>query len=206
MKEPTQIITVNQKKNAHLEDDYSRDEEVYLDYDTSIYDFIHQDNTIILRKYKEEILKVFPEDLSFIVQTQMDGKSHFLVADRKCSKKNNQALTKVRHYIDSYPAIKNLTDFHLEREFDCKETNIEECQLTERSYIIKQKDDKKVIYNFKKATIAFDEVYNDENLRELLGENKVLVSEKLYAPHSQFIEDTITFGINPDTLEENTPI
>lgn len=136
----------------------------------------------------------------------MDGKSHFLVADRKCSKKNNQALTKVRHYIDSYPAIKNLTDFHLEREFDCKETNIEECQLTERSYIIKQKDDKKVIYNFKQATIAFDEVYNDENLRELLGENKVLVSKKLYAPHSQFIEDTITFGINPDTLEENTPI
>lgn len=177
---------------------------IYLKYDKEEYsvEYVKNKNIILLRRLSDnQIKEVFSDKIGFIVQCNKEKKVNFLVTDYSEMEKNGDTKIMFKHYID-----KNFSDsLCLKEKFECSSISISQCRITDSSYLIEQKHGWS-IYNLDKKTKMFERVYNDEKVKMFFDDNTILVSDKRDASLNFEISDTLTYGINPETLEITTPI
>lgn len=182
-----------------------RNTSIYFEYDKEKYDieYVETKNMIILRRLSDnQILEIFSDKIGFIVQCDTDEQTNFLVTDYSNVDENKNEQIKFKHYID-----RNSSDsLYLKNEFECNSIHLESCRITDCSYLVEQSRYGGSIYNLDKNSKRFEQVYNDKQINEIIGDNTLLVSEKLGDFCNSKITDTITYGINPETFEITTPI
>lgn len=176
-----------------------------LKYDKKKYsiEYAKNENMIILRRLSDnQILKIFSDNIGFIVQCNVGEQINFLVTDYSEKDKNGNELLKFKHYIDS----KYFDSLQQKNSFDCDCAVLSVCRITDSSYLVEQSGYTSYIYNLNQKSKRFKRVYNDQKVNDFFNENTLLVSEEISASLRYEINDTITYGINPETLEITTPI
>ncbi len=188
-------------KNEELEkESYVK---IQLEYDPKEYKFeyIKKMHLILLRRLKDDkVVNIFNDDVGFIVQYNLDNNINFIVTDYSKTNANGDKIVKLAHYID-HP---NNDMFIKYNEFDCKKSRLIDCRLSRHSFLI-ENNEGKCIYNLRRKSKPFDEVYNSGNLTNMLPGSMLLVTETRKIPGYPDIKDTITYGINPEILEVTTP-
>lgn len=167
-----------------------------LKYDASTFEieYIDEIKTFLLRRLTDgEILNIFG-DISFIVQHEEKTRTSFVVSEydskRKCCILN--------HYIYNRKG-----EFYKRMSLKSSSLYLSECAVSKNSYRFDYPNAKKAIYNLCLTSRPFSEIYMDDKIKALLGKNILIVSEE---KENDIVKDTITYGINPDTLEVVTPI
>lgn len=176
-----------------------------LKYDKEKYniEYVKNKNMIILRRLLDnQVLEIFSDNIGFIVQCNIEGQPNFLVTDYSEVDKNGRPLLKFKHYI----ASKYSDSLELKDSFDCTHKYLSDCRVTDSSYLVEQDGYITRIYNLKQKSKRFEKVYNDSEIKKIFNNNSILVSEKLHAACRWNINDTLTYGINPETFEITTPI
>lgn len=180
-----EIITVDENTTIDLE------------YDKEKYsmEYVKTKDMIILRRLKDnQILKIFSDKIGFIVQCDIDQQINFLVSEYSDT---NQS--KFKHYIDDNSS----NSLYLKNEFDCNSVS----RITNKSYLINESYyNGTCIYNLKEKSKKFNWVYNNTTIQKIFNDNTVLVSERQEAFLTSEINDTLIYGINPETLEITTSI
>lgn len=174
-----------------------------LKYDKEKYsiEYSKSKNKIILRRLLDnQVLEIFSDKIGFIVQCNIEGQTNFLVTDYSEVDKNG--LLKFKHYTAS-----NYSDsLELKDSFDCTCIDLSDCRITDSSYLVEQDGYTACIYNLKQKSRRFENVYNDSEIKKIFNDNTLLVLEKVRADYRSDINDTLTYGINPETLDIATPI
>lgn len=178
---------------------------ITLKYDKKKYniEYVKNKKLFILRRLSDnKILEIFSDKIGFIVQCDIEGQTNFLVTDYSEEDKNGHILLKFKHYTDrSY-----LDSLYLERSFDCDCATLSGCRITDCSYLVEQSGYTGCIYNLNQKSKSFERIYNDQKVNDFFNDNTLLVSEKVSAIARHDVNDTLTYGINPETFEITTPI
>lgn len=174
-----------------------------LEYDEKHYSidhFIDKDNTYVIIKdiVSNEIVKVFKEPVSFIVQVidEKQFESHFIVGI--CNEFDNCELRDYAEDSTDWP-------LHLMREYEIDDPNLSEVRLSEKSFKVNQGGDRIFTVGNRLLSDNYERIYNDKKVENVVGNNFVLVDQKLRIDKTN-LEDMITYGIDPDTRKINTPI
>lgn len=173
--------------------------EIELQYDKSEYsiDVSEKDEIISLRRKKDDkVLKVFTDPISFLVQIGKECPSFVVVT---WDEKKQPKLT---HFVD----YESRNYLEKENEFDVNTVLLEEIRLTERSFIVNQNNAGGKIFTVGNGSTYYDRIYKDRRINDIIGKNIVMVDEVKSGEKNKEIEDTLTYGINPDTKEIVTPI
>lgn len=194
------------QRNDHNNIDVEYDETRYnIEFYSSCKEDPKADKIIIRRLKDDKIIRVFDGNIAFIYQTYIsstitsDSTAHYVI----CSIEND-GTKKFNHYIESDSQL------WLEESFNTYHIFLDSAKVGEKSFIISEDANNLYLYNFKKKSNKFTNIYTTENLWckernavESLGENILMVtmSKKV----GKF-EDKLTFGINPDTFKIVTPI
>lgn len=175
--------------------------EINLEYDNGEYDveYVKNKNMIILRRLKDnKVLEVFNDNIGFIAQYNEPQQINFLVSEYL----REDDTVKLKHYVDT-----GFSDnLYLKNEFDCSSSLLSDCRVTNRSYLIEQNGYSGIIYNLNRKSRRFERIYNEEKINKILDDNVLLVTEKRYAYFNNSIQDTLTYGINPESFEIVTRI
>ena len=177
-----------------------KNQTIHLEYDKEKYniEYVKSKNAIILRRlWDNTVLEIFNDNVGFIVQSDVFGETNFVVTDH--SEKENVWF---KHFIDRKYSDKLI----LRNKFTCDSVHLEECRITDSSFIVEQCGYAASEYNLDKTWRRFDRIYNDKKISKIVGEGILMVSEKKRAFVNSDVEDTITYGINPETYEIVTPI
>lgn len=183
----------------------SRTETIYLEYDKEKYDieYVSNRNTIILRRLIDnKVVEIFSDKVGFIVQCNAFGKTHFLATTYTQIDQRGLEVITLKHYIDE-PLSDSLI---LQQQFACNSIQLDECRITDNSFMVEQLGYGGSIYNLSQKTKKFVYVYNDKKINKIVGDNVLMVSERKSACSDNDVNDTITYGINPVTFEIVTPI
>ncbi len=78
-------------------------------------------------------------------------------------------------------------------------------RITDFSYLIDDSNGSLILYNLDQQSKCFNKVYVDKEVNKILRAPTVLVSERVQSDLGN-LEDTIIYGINPETFEVKTPI
>ena len=173
--------------------------EIDLQYDNFEYsvDVSEKDKIIVLRRLEDnKVIKVFNDQISFLVQVGNYCPSFIVVTWDE----NKQP--KLIHYVD----YKNRDYLEKENEFDVNTVLLKEIRLTERSFIVNQNNAGGKIFTVGNGSTYYDRIYKDRKINDIIGKNIVMVDEVKSGEKNKEIEDTLTYGINPDTKEIVTPI
>ncbi len=174
---------------------------IVLEYDNEKYEieYVEDAKVVILRDLlKNKTLKVWSDAIGFIKQVDMDGKTNFVMTEYM--KDKDKAI--LRHYtVEEY-----WDSLRLVNEFECSTISLKTCCVTDKSYLIEQRSYGSSIYNLSQESRLFYRVYNDEAVKKYFGDNTLMVSERKKAFQRGDINDTITYGINPETFKIITPI
>lgn len=176
-----------------------------LKYDNKKYDieYVKSKNMIILRRLIDnKILEIFSDKIGFIVQCDLKEQTNFLITDYHEKDKNGNTLLKFKHYIDrSY-----LDSLLLEKSFDCDSAALSLSRITDSSYLVEQSGYSGCIYNLNQKSKRYKRIYNDQKVNAFFKDNTILVSEEISSFVRHDVNDTLTYGINPETFEITTPI
>ena len=173
--------------------------EIDLQYDNFEYsvDVSEKDKIIVLRRLEDnKVIKVFNDQISFLVQVGNYCPSFVIVT----LDENKQP--KLIHYVD----YKNRDFLEIEDEYDVKSTRLKDIRLSEKSFIVEQKNNGGTIFTVKGRAAYYDRIYKDRRIYDIIGKNIVMVDQVKRGKQNDEIEDTLTYGINPDTKEIVTPI
>lgn len=180
-------------------------DKIYLKYDKEKYniEYVKNKNIIILRRLSDnKIIEIFSDKIGFIVQCDLKNQTNFLVTDYGKKDSYGNTLYQFIHYTDrSY-----LDSLQLEESFDCEYTDIYTARITDSSYQIRYVGRPSYIYNLNEVSKEFCKIYNDQKVKDFFNDNTLLVSEKQFANLRHEVNDTLTYGINPETYEITTPI
>ena len=180
-----------------------RNNRIDLEYDNQKYEieYVKRKNMIILKRISDsKILDIFSDKIGFIVQQDGESQTNFLVTDYSDLDKGEKKSVKFKHFVD-YGSSDAL---YLEKEFNCNSIWLSDCRINDGCYIVEQSGYGGCIYNLNKKSKRFDNIYHDERINSILGDNILLVSREIDS-HSR-IKDTITYGINLNSFEIVTPI
>lgn len=177
--------------------------DIDIEYDEKRYnvEYVQEEGVILLRRLSDnKVIKIFSDNIGFLVQVDKDNKTHFLVSNYKT---DNEEI-KLKHYID----YKYDNKLKLVKEFDNSYVSLSEIRLSDSSFIIEKNHYSASIYNLENRSRRFDRIYNDEKVRTLFNasDNTIMVSRLETADFNHKINDMLTFGINPETYEITTPI
>ncbi len=178
---------------------------VYFKYDKEEYDieYIKDQNMIIVRQLPDyHILEIFSDKIGFIVQSNIGDQTNFLVTDYSQKDENGKTTIQFKHYTGK----KYKRSLDLVKVLNCSEFELSSCRITDNTYLVEQNDQGSCIYNISQKSKRFDSVYHDDDINKFLQENILLVSETRTALFRPDIKDTITYGINPETFQIETPI
>ncbi len=173
-----------------------------LEYDEKHYSIDHfydKKNIFIIIKDKiyNTIVKVFYEPISFVVQVNEENTtiSHFIVG--MCNEFGNYVL---RDYSDQFfcRALQPVDEFELDNP------TLSEIRLSEKSFKVKEKGER-IFTVGKHLSNQYEKIHNNEKVKKIVGKKIVLVDRKLRIDKTN-VEDTITYGIDPDTKKIKTPI
>ena len=114
--------------------------------------------------------------------------------------KNGLRIVKIKHYVDI-----GIDELRLRKQFDYDGSTLDQCRITDSSFMVDQKGYGGSIYNLKEKSKEFDYIYNDKKINEIVGKNILMVSE-IKRASTNLVSDTITYGIDPETFEIVTPI
>lgn len=178
---------------------------VNLKYDKEKYSieyFKGKDMIILKRLSDNQILEVFNDKIGFITQCNTEEQVNFLVT-QYCSRDNESKseTIKFNHYTDRW----YLDSLQLENSFDCESMFLSAIRITDKSYLVEQSGYTSCIYNLSQKSKRFKRVYNDQKVKAFFSDNTLLVSELIFGGRDD-LNDTITYGINPETFEITTPI
>ena len=158
---------------------------------------------IILRRLSDnKTLEIFSDKIGFIVQCDLRGNTNFLMTDYSEEDKNGNTLLKFKHYTDR----NYLDSLLLEKTFDCSCAALSVSRITDSSYLVEQSGYTGCIYNLNKKSKRFKRIYNDQKVKDFFNDNTLLVSEEISAFFRHDVNDTLTYGINPETFKITTPI
>lgn len=174
---------------------------IYLEYDREKYDieYVKNKSAIILRRLSDNtVLEIFNDKVGFIVQVDGLGETRFVVTDYSQGENNIY----LKHFVDRKYSDKLI----LKNKLTCNTIHINECRVSDNSFIVEQHGYSGSIYNLNKTSRNFDFIYNDNKISQIVGEGVLMVSETMRALVASDIKDTIIYGINPETFEIVTPI
>lgn len=174
---------------------------ITLEYNNEKYEieYVKDDKIVVLKDLlKNKILKVWSDNVGFIKQVDMDGKTNFVMTEYM----KETDKVQFRHYV----VTKYCDSLELKKEFECDSIFPETCCVTDKSYLVEQRRYGLSIYNLSQESRLFYRVYNDKAVKEYFEDNTLMVSEKKTAIARCDIEDKITYGINPETFEIVTQI
>ena len=135
---------------------------IELEYDPQKYEFeyVKDANTLCLKRVKNhKILALFNDRIGFIAQCDIAGISNFLVTDYSQNSQNNERITKFKHYVDN-----GGSKLMLKNEFNCNSIRLDNCRLTDSSYIVEQQDSSACVYNLYRKTRRYDRIYNEPDV------------------------------------------
>jgi len=159
-------------------------------------EYIKNKNILILRRLSDNVvLEVFDDTVGFIVQHDGEERTDFLVS-KYDEKKGKVSFI---HYVEE----KWNDQLLLKNEFSCSSTNLREHRITDSSFIVEDCMYHARIYNLETLSDSFDIIYNDKKLDEYFSEKTLMVRKKIGIGE---FNDTITYGINPETFQILTPI
>lgn len=176
-----------------------------LKYDKKKYniEYVKNNNMIILRRLSDnKTLEIFSDKIGFIVQCDLRGNTNFLMTDYSEEDKNVNTLLKFKHYTDR----NYLDSLLLEKTFDCSCAALSVSRITDSSYLVEQSGYTGCIYNLNQKSKRFKWIYNDQKVKDFFNDNTLLVSEEISAFFRHDVNDTLTYGINPETFKITTPI
>lgn len=177
---------------------------INVKYDKEKYDieYVETKNIVILRRKKDnKVLEIFSDKIGFIVQVDTDV-TNFLVTDYSKYDDGMSSEISFNHYtVNDYE-----DSLHLKKSLDCYDCNLSTCRLTDKSYIVEQNGYSGCIYNLEEKSDRFSFIYDDKKVREYFKDDTLLVTKKVSPYGANYIDDTITYGINPETFEIVTPI
>ena len=190
---------------------YSFEHEIVIEYDETRYKMeffpgrdLKSDKIIFRRISDDKIVHIFDGNTKFIYQTYNipkwapDAITSFVI----CTEDDDKNY-RFKHYIEK--------DDALELSF-CSKTHhifLELSKVGYKSFIISKSSDYQFIYNLNRTSNTYikiyriDQLYDDKEAATSLGENVLMVT--MNKKEGKF-EDSLTFGINPDTLKIATPI
>lgn len=183
-----------------------RKDGMYFEYDKTKYDieYSEDDHMILLTRLSDnKVLEIFEDKISFIIQSYVDRKANFLIADWEETDKKKK--WKIKHYIDKFSNF-----LILQQEFDSQHGVMEQCRIAnlDNVYVIEQ-ENSSIIYNLNSGEYErFAQVYNDEEVTKFFDDNTLLVNEvkSAFQCKKNKVSDTLTYGINPETFAITTPI
>ena len=179
-------------------DKYSID--CFIDDEEQNNDFIDNRKIYIILKRKSDnrIIKVFSEPISFLVQVDNNDDTHFIV-----STYNQFETCHLIDYVD-----KDYNDKLIVKNKYINEDPILENNRVGSSFVVRQFNSGGYIYNVGNDYCSefYDKIYKEDKINEIIGKDVLLVEQIKYCCSNSKIFDTITFGINPDTLRIVTPI
>lgn len=176
---------------------------INLEYDEKSYfieHFYDKKNIFIIIKDKiyNTIVKVFYEPISFVVQVNDENAaiSHFIVG--MINEFGNYVL---RDYSDQFfcRALQPVDEFELDN------LTLSEIRLSEKSFKVKENGER-IFTVGKYLSNQYEKIHNNEKVKKIVGKNIVMVDQVKRGKQNDEIEDTLTYGINPDTKEIVTPI
>ena len=174
-----------------------------LEYDKDKYDFeyVKSKGVIILRRKSDnQVLEIFSDKIEYIVQSNTGNVTNFIVTDYSEVDKDGSRIFKIKHYVDT-----GSDELSLRRQFDYDGSTLDQCRITESSFIVDQKGCGGSIYNLENKSKNFDYIYNNKKISEIIGENILMVSEIKRSFFGE-LTDRLTYGIDPSTFEIVTPI
>lgn len=177
-------------------------QEITLKYDKERYDieYVKEQGVFILRRLADnKVVKIFGDNIGFIVQCDKDEQINFMVAEYSKDESGTE-ITKLQHYVDDSWR----DSLQLKKEFECASIWLPTCRVTDNSWLVEHDRYGGCLYNLNKKSKEFKHIFKDERITDMLGGNTLLVSEKVSSRSD--IYDTITYGINPETFEITTPI
>lgn len=172
-----------------------------IEYDEERFDveYVAHKNMLVLRRLEDnKVLEIFSDEIGFLIQAEKDEETHFILTDYSEVEENEKP--KFKHYI----AGKN--ELVLKNEFECDSIWLSELYIADNSFLVEDNSNGCFIYNLNEKSKKFKKVYNDDNVKKIIGENVLLVSEERKFIFDSSINDTITYGIDPKTFEIVTPI
>lgn len=190
-------------KEIYIKKDNNSD--MFFKYDEEQYDieYAREQHMIILRRLSDkQILTVFDDNIGFIAQHDEGESTHFVVSGYVPGKDGRDSGNILAHfYVDEWDKELNLRD-----QFRIDSKHYEDCHIKGNSYIIENSYGGGVIYNLKGRSKRYSHIYNDDKLKPYLDSNTILVQEELTPAYNHHVNDTITYGINPETFEITTSI
>lgn len=175
-------------------------------YDSTKYEFecVYGLNKIILRRLKDgKIIHIFDTKITFIVECDKNNRANFMVGECSGEFRNN----KLKHYID-----KGKENLELESTLDISsECSLDQCQITNNSFAFVKKNSQcysayNSIYTLDGRTKSFKKIYNDKRIQMKFKEPTILVEQEYGKSYYDSVSDRVFYGVNPETLEINTPI
>lgn len=161
-------------------------------------EYVESEECFILRRLEDgKVLKIFSDNIGFLVQHDEKDSTSFVVSEYDEQEKSIM----IRHYkSDEYE------DFSLCANLRSYSWKFDNCFISGNSYVGMVNRNRGYIYNLSvgRTNSNFDKIYFDDKIRRLFGDNTVLVTMTI--GDSTIVRDTITYGINPETFAIVTPI
>lgn len=157
---------------------------------------------VILRRLEDnKVLEIFSDKIGFIVEYDTEIETNFIVSDYSEIYNNGDRVTKLKHYIVN----KYEDSLQLKESLECDDCNLSKCRITDSSYLI-ENGYTSYIYNLNEKSKRFEFIYKDKKLKDYFSDSTLLVSERRMPFECSYMDDILTYGINPETFEITTPI
>ena len=161
-------------------------------------DYSKNQGIIILRKRcSNEILKVFDNNTTFILEYDNNSITNFLVGE-KLNKFNNEG--KLYHYIEENNKLFTFLISKLDT------TILDKCRITDNTFITKEGhcENKYALYNIEKGILrTFNSFIKNDEINELVRNNKLFIKEVRNPDkkNNTGYSDTLTYLIDTDNFE-----
>ena len=199
-------IEIGNRKYTNLEYDENEYEIEYFGKEIDVSEpwegrrFIKENYFIVKNVEENEIINLFTGDISDIIQFKRDENNYFVVVSYPENEMSNGLITT---YIDE--------GFDMPRIF---QKEIMQCtRVSDHTFFLQLEGIDFALYNgekFKKGFRTICACPSDyEKIKDVYGEDVLFVEEKLrprYVLDGAAVDDTITYGVDVDTLEIKTPI
>lgn len=175
-------------------------------YDENKYDINYSKNQgiiILKKKCNNEILKVFDNNVMFILQYDniSDDSVDFVVGERSIENCKKGLLYHYKEDSDS------LTSYLISK---LENVDLEKCMVSDRTFITKEGhcDNKYVLYNLEGISSCYSDIIIDKRLKEYLGDNKVFVKQirSFNKEHENGYIDILTYVIDTEDYKICSPI
>lgn len=176
-----------------------------VEYDETKFDIcaIPGDEKIAIKRLSDGVVLKILEGVGFIVQNKIYGQYNFVVSDYSKNLQDDRNEEELFHFVTNDYSDR----LKLKNKFNVEGAWLYQIRIMDNLYLIKSHLDHEVyLYNMKDISQYYDDIYCDKELIEQFDGKVIFVKKEFYAYNNDEINDTLTYGINPETYEIVTSI